>query len=644
MYANAKTYFPEYTVKPNNVRFVKNGTISSTNNVSDASPWFESKQIINGTEPSGKQSKTVETIFGSKSYTWGETITGADLKAATSGFVISLASTLSTVTQTQLSGYLAGEVYAQLVTNGYDRLGIYDVRAKVYYKTGSESYFVTDLKGRLVNPEGEGMVAGDEIQIGDCNRLEDALRKLFLPIGFQESDATKPFYINIEESNAEIVLPPLRITLDDQLYPVEVLEQILQYAPPNYNMVRLPNGNIEFKSIVVPTDPVNHELNANYQESIDKSDYNLYTRVVGQGLNLSAANVALHEDYGGQAAIRAYKTDNFADTSDTGINYNNSQSDANNKVKQTIDLSPKTPYISYDGNDLYGLLYQQVGKEVNRWTMEETPLFCIDLGLNTSSNVPQEFEVDTVEIAHLNTYREGNIVSQTLYIHVMTEEGYNAEYNSTLPTTPSQTEADSSSGYFPDADSQNWKLLTNEIVLTEGVNTIGVDQFLSGKPEKFRFMKVSVGQPHFRFEVEGKYDGKKFARINIADIKIWTSNRILASAELGISNNFNGEEYKDLVRRLKRRTYLLEVNPYLNTTEDTKTFAENELLERSYDFTPITISGFAPLVKAGDIVQMRPKEGSVAKRYLVRSATQTRSSSGENTSLLILQNFDIEFN
>lgn len=636
---------PEFEVRPSSVKLVKTGTISSTELVTGKeSVWAK---IDVGTGQTTKQDKKVVTTFGNQNSTWGETLTGADIKDASTGFVIALESNLVSTTipsLTSLRNFIpVTYIYELFVTDEFDRVGIYDVEAKIYYKTGSESYYVTDAKGRIVNPVSEGIEVGDEVQIGDCNRLEDAIRKVMLPIGFQESDPTKPFYLDIQESNVEIVIPPLDLALSDQVYPLEVLEQIMEYAPPNYNMIRLANGGVQFKSIVVPTDPISHELNANYSESIDKSDFNLYTRVVGQGLNLSAVNVALHADYGGQSAIKAYKKNNFADTSDDGIDYTSNQANANSKVKQVIDLSAKTPYVTYDGVEIYGTLYQQVGKNVNRWSMEETDLFCIDLGLNTSQSVPQEFEIDNIELSFVNTYSEGNIVNQTVYIYTMTEEDYNAEYNTTLPTTPSQTQADSPTGYFPDADAQGWKLLTNEITLEEGVNIIGKDQFLSGREEKFRFIKVKVGQPHFRFEVDGKYGGKKFSRINIPDIKIWTSNRILASAELGISNNFNGSEYKDLVRRFKRRTFVLELNPYLNTFEDTKTFAENELLERSYDFSPLTVSGFAPLVKAGDVILYTEKERNTPKRYLVRTSSQTRTEN-EVSSICTLQNFDIEFN
>lgn len=644
-YKNAtQEYIPSFTVKPANVRFVKAGTISTTNIAGTAAAWASFKRITNNTDQSVNQKKTIETVFGSKDYTWGETITGADLKNSATGFVLNLASTLTTTSPTTISGYLAYEAYKQLTLNGYGTLGLYNAKVRVYYKTGNESYYVTDLKGRLVNPHSEEIEVGDSVQIGDCNRLEDAIRKLFLALGFQETDATKPFFIDVQESNSEIILPPLETSLDDQLYPTQILEQIVQYSPPNYNLLRLPNGSIQFKTIVVPTDPLDHELISNYEENKDKSDYNLYTRVIGQGLNLSAVNVALHTDYGGQSAIRAYKKDNFGDSTDSGVNNNNDQPAANVLVKQVLDLSPKTPYITYDGNDLYGVLYQTVGKDVNSWTMEESDLFCIDLGLNTSQEVPQEFEIDDLEFAFINTYREGSLVPQSVYFYTMTEEDYNAEYSRTLPITPSQDDADLTDSYFPAADAKGWKLLTNEITLQEGVTQINSEAFLSKRPQKFRFIKIRVGQPHFRYEVEGKYDGKKFSRINISDFKVWTSNRILASAELGISNNFNGSEYKDLIRRLKRRTYVLEVNPYLNSFEDVKTFSENELLERSYDFTPITISGFAPLVRAGQIVLYREKEEVEYKRYLVRSANQSRLSSGENSSLLILQNFDIKFN
>lgn len=637
---------PQYEIKPSSVKIVKTGTISSTEVVTgDEKPWFSVKRIILQTL---KQDKKVTTTFGSPTYTWGETLTGADIKDSTTGFVVALSSNLTTTTFTSFldlrNRVPVTYMYDLFVTELFDRVSLYDARVKIYYKTGSESYYVTDAKGRLINPVSEGIEVGDEVQVGDCNRLEDAIRKVLLPVGYQESDPTKPFYLDVQESNVEIVIPPLELRLDDQIYPLEVLEQIMEYAPPNYNMIRLPNGGVQFRSIVVPTDPINHELNANYSESVDKSDFNLYTRVVGTGLNLSAVNVALHADYGGQAAIQAYKKDNFADTTDDGINYNNNQANANTKVKQVIDLSAKTPFITYDGVDIYGTLYQQIGNNVNRWSMEETDLFCIDLGLNTSQSVPQEFEIDNIELAFINTYSEGNAVTQTVYIYVMTEEDYNAEYNNTLPTTPSQTEADSAIGYFPTADAQGWKLLTNEISLEEGVNRIDKEQFLSGREEKFRFIKIAVGQPHFRFEVEGKYDGKKFSRINIADLKIWTSNRILASAEIGVSNNFNGTEYKDLVRRLRRRTFVLDLNPYLNTFEDTQTFAENELLERSYDFSPLAVSGFAPLVKAGDIILYTEKEKTTPKRYLVRTSSQTRTSEGEVSSICTLQNFDIEFN
>lgn len=642
---NRTLQIPTIQLQPSAVRVVKNGTISSTNVASSSnSYWTDIKANINLTDPITKQSTIATSVYGGVENTWGETMTGADIKNANTGFVIQLPDVSNFTSALKVTDTL-NQIYQLFETDGFKNIEIYDIKVNVVYKLAGEVFYLTDLRGRPANPVADGLQVGDEIQVGDCNRLEDVLRKIFLPFGFQESDSSKPFYLDIQETNVEILIPPLRSTLSDQRYAIDVLEEVMEYAPPNYNMLVGPDGNVTFKNIVIPNDPVAHDLTSIQSEAIDYSDFSLFTRVVGQGLNLSSVNVALHSDYGGQSAVHAYKRDNFADADDSGLDYSNDLPSANALVKQVVDPSPKNPFINYDDVDIYGTLYQKVGKDVNRWTMEETDLFCIDLGLNNSQQAAQEFEIDRMEFVFYNTFREGSVVNQTLYVYVMTEDDYVAEFNSIPPAIPNQTQADSTTGYMPTSDAQSWKLLTNEISLQEGLNVVDVNQFITGRPEKFRFVKIRVGQPQFRFEVEGKFGGKKFSRINLADIKIWTSNRILASAELGVSNQFAGVEYKDLARRLRRRTYLTPLNPYLNSYEDTLSFAEKELLERSAEFTPHTVEAFAPFVRAGEIVTHTSRKTNTQKRYLVRSVSQSRiSESNQLSTIMILENFDIEFN
>lgn len=534
--------------------------------------------------------------------------------------------------------------------------------ARVYTNNATYllNFSLSSVDGRAVSPLEEGLNVGDEIQVGDANTLEDAIRKFLLYRGFQENNSALPFYFQLDKCFAEVQLPPLRYNLEATQDGLEPLSEIMQYAPPNYILYHDRNGVIRTKNLIVNNDvEPYHALDTTTDQSQDASDYGVFTKVIAFGEGGSGVNVGLHADFGGWSSVRTYKLDDHSSgsTNADGINLNAniggvsvSLPTANQRIRYIFDGSASTQMGTFNGFRYPGVLWQRIGTRVKPWIFDYAPdLFCLDIGLNQFSNLVTEFEVGRLEYFWMETYPEGNKLPQTMEVWYMTEHDFIAEFGYSPPTIPSQASADlGDAGYMPPHNARSWKLLLREFSLSEGQNTLESGEFETGKPTKLRFLKFTVGSPSYRFSIAGRDNNARFARIVIPDIKVWTSTRIIASAELGVDGLggvvlATGSE-KLLASRLRRRTILLPPNPFIDTYDQAKEFAKQELLERIKDFRPLAVTAIAPTVRAGDIVSYMPldvaKGTHTHKNYIVTSS-QYNSSEESCDTRLVLSNYDL---
>jgi hypothetical protein len=500
-----------------------------------------------------------------------------------------------------------------------------------------------DIHGYPVNPEYEGLAVGDVVQIGDYNSVEDAIRKVAYRCGFQENDSSKPFYFELDACPTALApsVPPIRPKISDQTHWGEIVEQLLQYAPPNYRLSINSDGVLrgQLVGFLIGAAP-NHQLVGRLDINEDHGDYGIATRLVIEGESTDTFNVGLNIAAGGTSAVRAYVLDGYADPSKhpdkddyLGITITQDQADA--KWQQVFNGNPKTPVPS-GGNSAwvtrYGVILAQEGKpkDVKRWKYEDTALCAIDIG-RASTGTP--IEIEALEFTWFNHYLEGNTISQSLIVHYMTEADYEAEFGAVLSSSPDQDDM----SYFPSANSRAWKLLVDEFALEESTTTIESGEFEGGLPVGCRFLKFTNGQSHYRFPMEAPSDKDAGVRVTLAECKIWTSRRIIATAELGVSGIFGTGDYKELATRLRRRTDYLEKNLYLNNFDKAKSFALAELQERYVDFTPIAVTAFAPTVEVADIVYLIHPETRIGKTYLVVAASHDVSGVGKFQVL----NYDI---
>lgn len=483
-----------------------------------------------------------------------------------------------------------------------------------------------DIHGYPVNPEYEGLAIGDLVQVGDYNAVEDAVRKALYRGGFQENDSTLPFYFELDAcpTNLAPSVPPARPQLSDQTPWLDIIVEMLQYAPPNYRVSVNTDGTLKGKLVgfidgAAPT----HTLVGKVDINEDHGDYGVTTRVIIEGEASDSFNIALNVDAGGTSAVRAYTLNNYVDPTkqpevDNSLGITVTQDAANLKWQQVFNGNPKTPVpstlSSNKWNNRYGVILAQEGlpKDVKRWTFEDLPLCVIDIG-RSASGTP--IEVEAMEFTWFNHYLDGNTINQSLIVHYMTEAAYEAEFGVSISDTPNQDDM----GYMPPATANSWQLLLDEFSLSEGNTTLEVSDFEGGLPVKARFFKFTCGQAHYRFPVTDVTGGDIDAavRVTLSDCKIWTSKRIVASAELGVSGKFSTGNFKQLATRLRRRTNYLAKNLYLNDYGKARSFAVAELEERYVDFTPVVVTAFAPTVEVADIVYMVHPETRVGAAYLV---------------------------
>lgn len=525
---------------------------------------------------------------------------------------------------------------------------IRDVTLELIFDFSNTVVFLSDLNGYAVDPNYEGIEVGDQVQIGDFNRIEDAYRKVLLRNGFQETDPDRPFYFELEPCPAAL-LPatnPIRPSIFDGNTWLDILTAIRDVAPPNYRLYTDADGVTrgQLVGLGIGNNP-SHVIDSPLDMSEDHSDYGIATRIIAQGQSPNSYNAALCIDAGGQASVRSYVLSGYADynTSYTtgfgGFNLGRTvlQDEADSIWKQVFNGNPKTPIPACTTEDSknYGVILAQYGliKDVKRWTYEDTVLCALDLGQGGGG---RPIEIDTIEMTWFNHFIEGNTIKQTMYVDYMTEDDYATVYGFFPQAKPSQTDT----AYFPPATSNMWRPLVDEFALDEGAISITAGDFVTGGPTKVRFLRIRVGQGHYRFPYDKDDTSKRAAcRVTLAECKVFTSPRILATAELGVTTPFDSGAHKALAFRLRRRTDIKDLNLYLDTYARTKDYARSELQERFVDFKPLSTTVLCPTLEAGHVVLYRHPELGTVKTYLV--IARSRGKSGQVKAQLL--NYDLDF-
>lgn len=495
--------------------------------------------------------------------------------------------------------------------------------------SGDYAIYVLDEYGKLPDLSGFALANGDQIQLTDANLIEDAIAKILFRAGFQNEDATKPFYFELDAPPTPVLVPPVRYEVSDGLTWSELLTEILEFAPPNYKLYTDEDGVTRTTLIVqkpVELGVYDHEITKIFDISQDRDDFGIYTRVLANGRATTSTNVGLLTDVGGFSAVGAYKLDNFynGDTDSSGTTKTQSAADA--VMEQIPNGDPKTPNLSSNGDKNYGILYNIGNSSAQRWTMEDSDFMWMDIGTALDG---REYLIDYLQFTVLPPYKDGSVLNQTMYVYYMTEDDYINATGHVPPTTAD--DATVRTNMLTLKNSSAWKLLVDEFKCEDGQTNINSDEFVYERPLRLRFLKFRVGQPYFRFK-GGSY-GKNISRIVLSDVKVWTSMKIIQMAKLGYTPPFDSQEHKDLFARLRQRTFVLDENLYLDSALKAKNFAIRELQERYTEFSPWGINCFAPAVRLHQTIRFRNPDTGEVQHLLVRRLQ--RSSDATSCNCLI---------
>jgi hypothetical protein len=571
----------------------------------------------------------LDVVYGNELDTWGlGTPTVGELNTWLSGMQVFFA--------VQAKGSSTYATQAKVVD-------VDSIKVTLYFED-YQLIVLLDANGYMVNPRAEGVVEGDVVTIGDYNAPDTVMRRILASRGFQEVDPTKPFYMDLEPCPIELAasVEPLITTIEDAQTHLEVLELIRGYAPPDYRLYVDNTGVVRGRLIGLTADrPVDYELDAVVDINSDTSDFGIATRIIVTGQSTDRINVGKGVTGGGTAAIRAYQLNGYADTRTSATGKSLTQSAADAYVAQVFDGNAKTPlptgaswnYGSPSINRHYGVILSKFGSQgsVKRWDFSNIPLCAVDIGRSANGT---QISIEEFEMVHFNHFYEvgSNPINQTMKIYYMSESDYTADNGKLPPESPSQDNTD----YFPRATDKGWKLLVDEFTVKEGENTISSSDFVEQKPVKARFIRFDVVQAHFRYPIQGG-DSNACARVVLSEIKIYTSQRIYATAELGVDGEFGTPYYRELNTRLRRRTSVEPENLYIDTYDKAKSHAANLLRERYIDFTPYSANVYHPFVSAGDRVSLINPATGLRKRYLVIAS----ASVSDLSTRLQLVDYDI---
>jgi hypothetical protein len=204
-----------------------------------------------------------------------------------------------------------------------------------------------------------------------------------------------------------------------------------------------------------------------------------------------------------------------------------------------------------------------------------------------------------------------------MFIYYMTDADYKQHVSSTLSDTPTE------GGGFtrPIATNIGWRLLVDEFATPAGQVTVNVEDCAQGQPIRGRFFKIRIGRAWTRLK-DDRYR-TNIVRIVLSEFKIWSSRRIIQFAELGRTPPFDQAGHIDLMKRLRKRSYLLDKSLYLDTVDKAQEFALQELRERYTEFAPYAVKAVAPGLNLYDTILVTNPETGIAKNYLVMSISHT---------------------
>lgn len=509
---------------------------------------------------------------------------------------------------------------------------------------GSSNYHLIDANGLSISPLDEGIAEGDTIQLGDYNSVEDAIRKVLTKNGFQEFDSSLPFYFQLEPCPNQLApsAPPLMYKVSDGTRWLQVIADILTYAPPDYRVYTDSNGVIRGQLVGLSAlAPPSHSLAGVLDMNEDTTDYGITTRLICEGQGGQSVNVALALGFTGSAAVHAYQLTDYANNYLDLTGRTLSQSDANDLLTLAFSNNPQAvvpPGIGWDygfpsENRHYGVLFEAFGTpaQVKRWQFEDLDICAVDIGRSANGSA---ILVDSLQLMWFDHFIEGNRIAQSMLIYYMTEADYEREMSRAAPSTPSATDTT----YFPPADSRCWELLVDEFSLQNGVNAIPFSEFIVQRPTSMRFVKFVCGQCQFRLQMQtGQYNTDVVARVGLADVQIYNSLIIQATGEIGVTPGFNSGDYKALATRVRRRSDYISNLVFLNTYDTVSEYAQTQLQERYIDFTPVTTTVFNPTVDTGEVVTLKDPESQTSRNYLVTACTHM----SDGTSILQLLNYDL---
>lgn len=624
----------------NEIKMVKGGVKSGTGYT--RSIWWNRVRIGIGL-PTQNNDILITDILGGKDDLNGVSLSVSDINAGDWGLSISLQSKIyDSAAQTPINTFVGPGPGTNAT---YLTARILSVKARVTFAVDNVSY-VTDYNLNSVNPTFEGLASGDIVQIGDANKIEDAIRKVLGNNGFQENNTSSPFYFELRPDFLSPIIPPIEnLGLSANVKPMEVLEQLFNYGSPSFKVYYDRTGTIRSKTFIVnENSSPNHVLTTVEDESPDTSDLSVYTKYVAIGEGQNSVDIGLHATYGGNCAVRAYKLNQFATQDGGGETL--VQSTANDKIAQIFDGSTNTPSVFVDNFDYLGVVYQAFGTNVRSLEMAAQKLFAVDLGTNVINGKAASFEIEEIGFLWINSYHGMSThLPQLMRVYYMTEEDYVAEFGQSAPHTPDQTRAnlpgEDPAMYFPSADAGSWKLLVEGVKLEDGENRVPFEEFVTENPVKARFLMFECEQSSYRFPIED-VSSTRYARVILPTINIWSSRRIIASAELGVTSPHDSGNLKRFANRLRRRTLVAEANPYIDTYEKGKQFAVNNLIEISQDFRPLALTCINPAIAHGDIVRYCPaytgSTNNVASNFLV---VQRSYDAQSTTTKLILVKYDL---
>jgi len=98
-----------------------------------------------------------------------------------------------------------------------------------------------------------GILSGDILQVTDANLIEDALLKVFARAGFQAQNPGNAFYMNILPPSIPVQVPPFTYRYQNGIKENDMINELMQFAQPNYFVVENADGSITTVTAVQKT-------------------------------------------------------------------------------------------------------------------------------------------------------------------------------------------------------------------------------------------------------------------------------------------------------------------------------------------------------------------------------------------------------